>query len=179
MTARYNRFTDPTPFTPLSQLSPEAREWHLKVIEAKSRFQQTDDPTELIELGVFPKDYTERRAGEQKPGAEDEAADKEVNVDLDKATIAEIRRMADEGKRIVEIADALGLEWKVVRKNVDLNWLGAKKQITIRLKKLSAETDPGKRANLIEEIDRRVDYLYYRGRDLGMQINRARDALKG
>ena len=87
--------------------------------------------------------------------------------------------MADGGKRIVEIADALGLEWRAVRKNVDLNWLGAKKQITIRLKKLSTENDPEKRAELIEEIDRRVDYLYYRGRDLGRQIDRARDALKG
>lgn len=179
MPARSNRFTDPTPFTPLSQLSPEAREWHLKVIAAKSRFKQTDDPNELIELGVFPEDYAERRAREQKPAAEDEAANQEASMQLDKAKIAEIRQMADEGKRIVEIADALGLEWKVVRKNVDLNWLGAKKQITIRLNRLRTENDPEKRADLIKEIDRRVDYLYYRGRDLGGQINRARDALKG
>lgn len=65
MTARNNRFTDPTPFTPLSQLSPEAQEGHLKVIAAKSRFKQTDDPAELIELGVFPKDYAERKARER------------------------------------------------------------------------------------------------------------------
>ena len=100
-------------------------------------------------------------------------------MELDKATIAEIRRMADEGKRIVEIADKLGLEWKLVRKNVDLNWLGAKRQVTTRLDKLRTENDPDKRAKLVEQIDRRVDYLYYRGRDLGRQVNRARDALKG
>ena len=76
MTTRNNRFTDPTPFTPLSQLSPAAREWHLKVIDAKQRFAQTHDPTELIDLGVFPKDYAERRAREQNPASEDEVVDK-------------------------------------------------------------------------------------------------------
>ena len=121
-----NRFTDPTPFTPLSELSPEAREWHIKVAAAKSRFSQTDDPTELIELGVFPKDYAERRAREQKPVVQYEVADKGASMGLDKVTIDEIRRMADGGKRIVEIADILGLQWKTVRKSVDLNWLGAK-----------------------------------------------------
>ncbi len=76
MTARYNRFNDPTPFTPLSKLSSEAREWHLKVIDAKQRFAQTDDPTELIELGVFPEDYAERRARERAP-KQDKVADQE------------------------------------------------------------------------------------------------------
>ena len=32
-----NRFTDPTPFTPLIELSPEARNWHIKVVAAKQR----------------------------------------------------------------------------------------------------------------------------------------------
>ena len=74
MTARNNRFTDPTPFTPLSKLSPEAREWHLKVMAAKQRFARTDDPTELIELGVFPEDYAERRAKE-RASQQDKIAD--------------------------------------------------------------------------------------------------------
>ena len=185
MTARNNRFTDPTPFTPLSALSPEAREWHIKVAAAKARERRGEPGAvqELIELGVYPPDVEEvraRRAAEREARqAGGNIAGKEVSVELDKATIAEIKRMADQGKRIVEIADQLGLEWKLVRKNVDLNWLGAKNQITIRLKKLHAESDPDKRAELIKEIDRRVDYLYYRGRDLGKQINRARDVLKG
>ena len=71
-----NRFTDPTPFTPLSELSPEAREWHIKMMAAKSRFSQTADPTELIELGVFPKDYAERRARERDLSAQDEVVDR-------------------------------------------------------------------------------------------------------
>ena len=66
-TPENNRFTDPIPFTPLSELSPEAREWHIKVAEAKSRFRQTDDPDELIELGVFSADYKERKAEADDP----------------------------------------------------------------------------------------------------------------
>ena len=59
-----NRFTDPTPFTPLSQLSPKARDWHIEVAAAKSRFKQSNDPDELIQLGVFPADYRERQIAE-------------------------------------------------------------------------------------------------------------------
>ena len=50
-----DRSTDPTPFTPLSALSPEAREWRLKVVAAKSRYRQTGDSTELQELGALPR----------------------------------------------------------------------------------------------------------------------------
>ena len=52
----HNRFTDPTPFTPLSALSSEARERHIKVT-AQNRYRQADDPTELQELGASPKPY--------------------------------------------------------------------------------------------------------------------------
>ena len=55
MTTSNNRFTDPTPFTPLSAMKPEVREWHIKVIAAKQRYAQTNDPTELQDLGVLPK----------------------------------------------------------------------------------------------------------------------------
>ena len=49
-----SRFNDPTPFTPMSQLSPEAQEFHKKVGVAMDRYRQSGDPAELQELGVLP-----------------------------------------------------------------------------------------------------------------------------
>lgn len=49
-----SRFNDPTPFTPMSQLSPEAQEFHKKVGAAMDRYRQSGDPAELQKLGVLP-----------------------------------------------------------------------------------------------------------------------------
>ena len=49
-----SRFNDPTPFTPMSQLSPKAQEFHKKVGAAMDRYRSTGDPTELQNLGVLP-----------------------------------------------------------------------------------------------------------------------------
>ncbi len=174
-----NRFTDPTPFTPLSQLSPEAREWHIKVAAAKSRFSQTDDPTELIELGVFPKDYAERRAGERAPVARDAVADQEVSVALDKATIDDINKKIALGYTYARISQELGLDWWTVRKHAKAGWQGTRAQITIRLNKLLNENDPAKRADLVEEIKERVAYLNEGGKALGKTIDGIEKTING
>ena len=62
-----SRFTDPGPFTPLSELSPEAREWHLKVARAQQLYTRTGDPTELQELGALPTPMP----GQEKPDSQD------------------------------------------------------------------------------------------------------------
>ena len=179
MTARYNRFTDPTPFTPLSQLSPEAREWHLKVMAAKQRFARTDDPTELIELGVFPKDYSERRAGERDTVTQAEAAEKEVSVELDKGTIDEINRRIALGHTYARIHRELDLDYWTVHRHAKAGWLSTKREITYRLNKLSRENDPVERAKLVKEVSDRVTYLFEGGKALGKTIDRIEKTISG
>ena len=100
-----NRFTDPTPFTPLSALSPEAREWHIKVANAKAREKQGDRAAlqELIELGVYPPNIEEIRA------QQDGVADKEISVELDKATIDDINNKDSLGPYVCAHQQRIGL----------------------------------------------------------------------
>ena len=179
MTARYNRFTDPTPFTPLSQLSPEAREWHLKVVDAKRRYAQTNDPTELIELGVFPKDYAERRAKEQNPAVQDELAREEASMELDQATIDEINRRIALGHTYARISREIELDYWTVHNHAKSGWLSTKREITGRLNKLSNENDLDKRAELVKEINKRVTYLFEGGKALGKTIDRIEKTIRG
>ena len=92
-----------------------------------------------------------------------------------------IEQMVAQGKTIVQICSELDLEWKDVRNylhSVDKkSWLGAKKVITNRLKKLKTATDESEREQLVEEAAKWIDYLYYDGKDLGTQVDRARKAL--
>lgn len=179
MTARYNRFTDPTPFTPLSQLSPEAREWHLRVAAAKSRFKQTDDPTELVELGVFPADYAERRAREQDTVAQVEVAEKEVTVELDKKEIDEINRRIALGHTYARIHREMELDYWTVHKHAKSGWLSTKVEITYRLNRLAKENDPAKRAKLVKEVSDRVTYLFEGGKALGKTIDKIEKTISG
>ena len=97
-------------------------------------------------------------------------------MELDKATVDEIKIMASQGQTISQIAWELDLEWKQVRKHVT-SWLGTKRQITNRLQKLSTENDPMKRAQLVEEVDQRITFLYEQGKEVGRQIEGVRRIL--
>lgn len=185
MTARNNRFTDPTPFTPLSQLSPEAREWHIKVADAKARERRGEPGAvqELIDLGVYPPDIEEvraRRAAEREARlARDNVDDEEVNVELDKATIGEINKRISLGHTYASISKELDLDWWTVRKHAKSGWLGTKVQITNRLNKLRDENDPAKREKLVKEVSERITYLYEGGKALGKTIDRIEKTING
>ena len=101
---------------------------------------------------------------------------------MDDHTIEQVERMIREGKTIVEVCDTLNLEWRDVSKylhSVDKRgWIGAKKVITNRLKSLVKENDPEKREKLAAEADKWVDYLYYDGKRLGQQVDRARRSIE-
>ena len=185
MTARNNRFTDPTPFTPLSELSPEAREWHIKVAAAKARERRGDPGAvqELIELGVYPPDVEEVRARraveEEAQRAADGVAGKEASVELDKATIDDINKRIGLGHTYARISKELGLDWWTVRKHAKSGWLGTKVQITNRLNKLRDEKDPAKREKLVREVSERITYLYEGGKALGKTIDRIEKTING
>ena len=97
-------------------------------------------------------------------------------MELDKATIDEIRLMASQAKTISQIACELDLEWRQVHRHVT-SWLGTKRQITNLLQKLSEENDPTKRAELVDEVDKRITYLYEQGKEVGKQIESIRRVL--
>ena len=100
---------------------------------------------------------------------------------MDDHTFEQVERMIREGKTIVQVCNALGLEWPDVAEylhSVDKrSWRGAKVVITNRLKGLVKETDPEKREKLAAEADKWVDYLYYDGKRLGEQVERARRSI--
>ena len=185
MTARNNRFTDPTPFTPLSALSPEAREWHIKVAAAKARERRGEPGAvqELIELGVYPPDVEEvraRRAAEREARqAGGNIAGKEVSVELDKATIDEINKRIALGHTYARIHREMELDYWTVHKHAKSGWLSTKREITGRLNKLSEENDPAKRAKLTQEINERVTYLFEGGKALGKTIDRIEKTISG
>ena len=147
MSTPNNRFTDPTPFTPLSQLSPEAREWHLKVMAAKAREGRGEPGAvqELIELGVYSPDIVEVRARQAEERATRWAAEavdaKEDSVELDRATIEEIKLQARNGKTIAQIGKELKVDYWEVWNHAERSWQGTKWIITNRLKLLAKEND--------------------------------------
>ena len=100
---------------------------------------------------------------------------------IDAETIAEIERMVQEGKTIVDICNTLGLEWRDVVKflgSVDkTSWQGAKVMTTNLLNALVKETDPARRKELAAEAKKWIDYLYYDGKRLGQKVDRVRKAL--
>ena len=98
---------------------------------------------------------------------------------MDDYTIEQVERMIGEGKTIVQVCNALGLEWPDVADylhSVDKrSWRGAKRVITNRLNSLVKENDPVEREILAAEADKWVDYLYCDGKRLGEQVDRARN----
>ena len=70
-----------------------------------------------------------------------------------------IQELASQGKTIVQICRALGLDWREVRSylhTVDKrSWRGAKVVITNRLNMLAKEGDPAKREQLAAEAGQR------------------------
>ena len=92
-------------------------------------------------------------------------------------------QMIHEGKTIVQICDELQVGWKEVSdhlRSVDArSWQGAKQVITRRLKSLVKENDRDAREKLVDEASMWINYLYYDGKRLSRQVDRARKALDG
>ena len=92
-------------------------------------------------------------------------------------------KMARDGKDIVEISRELGVEWSEVSDYVRSvharSWRGAKKLITHRLKRLTKEKDQSTREQLADEAARWINYLYYEGKRMSRQVERARKELDG
>lgn len=98
-------------------------------------------------------------------------------MELDQATIDEIRRQARQGKTIAQIGKELRVDYWEVWNHAERSWLGTKWIITNRLNRLAKENDPAERRRLADEADECVGYLYYEGRRMGRQIDRARKTL--
>ena len=89
--------------------------------------------------------------------------------------------MIQQGKTIVQICNDLDLEWKDVAgflHSVDKkSWTGAKKIISLRLKRLKKENDESAREKLVDEAAKWIDYLYDDGKRLSNQAEQARRAI--
>ena len=86
------------------------------------------------------------------------------------------REMARDGKTITTISKELGVSWSEVA-GYTISWLGAKRRITFRLERLTAEADQSKREKLAKEADNYVDFLYDAAKGLRSQVESARKAL--
>ena len=98
--------------------------------------------------------------------------------------------MIRNGKTIVETCEELDLKWEDVAKylhSIDMKaWLGAKRTMTIRLKKLRKEKDESVREQLVDEAKKWADYLYEDAKLMrsklekaGREMERAQKTLKG
>ena len=90
--------------------------------------------------------------------------------------MAKARTLAREGKTITKISEELGISWNEAR-SYTLSWLGAKKRITFRLKKLAVEPNLDKRKKMAEEADNYADFLFDAAKHLRDQVDAARRAL--
>ena len=96
-----------------------------------------------------------------------------------------IEKMAREGRSFGDIVYALTKSYDRYAEVQQhcwssgcLNWQGAKKMISLRLKRLPQKRmSKDERKRLIQEIQEYVDYLYYCGRDLQKKVRAARRAL--
>ncbi len=86
------------------------------------------------------------------------------------------RELALDGKTITTISKEHGISWTEVA-GYTISWLGAKKRITNRLKRLATEADQAKREKLAKEADNYVDFLYDAAKGLRSQVDSARKAL--
>ena len=94
----------------------------------------------------------------------------------------QIRELIRTGKSIVDICDKLKLDYPVVQtflwEEGTLPWQGAKKIITLRLRRLRGATKQEDRELLAEEIREQVDYLYYAAKHLSSQLEKVKRSLK-
>ena len=86
------------------------------------------------------------------------------------------RQMARDGMTIKAISEELGITWNEAS-DYTLGWLGAKTRITRRLNRLASEENPAQRAEIANDVDRYVDFLYDAAKHLRSQVNSARKAL--
>lgn len=98
-------------------------------------------------------------------------------MELDQATIDEIKLQARNGKTIAQIGKELKVDYWEVWNYAERSWQGTKWIITNRLKFLAKEDDPDIRERLANEADECVDYLFDQGKRMGRQIDRARKTL--
>lgn len=93
----------------------------------------------------------------------------------------QISQMAREGASIVEIVGRYKLEYNVVNtllwEQGTLPWQGSKTIITRRLRSLRTAGRRELRAELIEDVQRQVDYLYYAGRQLQAQLDKVKKTI--
>ncbi len=98
-------------------------------------------------------------------------------MELDQATIDEIKLQARNGKTIAQIGKELKVDYWEVWNHAERSWQGTKWIITNRLNLLAKENDSETRKRLAKEADECVDYLFDQGKRMGRQIDGARKAL--
>ena len=86
-------------------------------------------------------------------------------------------QMAREGKTVAAISRELGVDYWTVWSHVPYSWMGAKKIITGRLKRLIRENNQATRKQLVKEADAFINRIYDDAKRLGRRIDRARKAL--
>lgn len=87
------------------------------------------------------------------------------------------RRMAREGKTIVQISEELGIPYWDAWGYVPGSWQGTKKKMTNRINKLINEKNRSVREQLAFEVKEYVDSLYYPGKNLSRMVDRIRKTL--
>ena len=102
----------------------------------------------------------------------------EGDMELSAIEIEKAKQMGDAGRTIAQISKELGVDYWLVWNHVR-SWQGTKWVITNRLKQLAKEQDHADRERMVNEIAECVDYLYYQGKQLGSQVERARKVLNG
>lgn len=100
-------------------------------------------------------------------------------MELEQATIDEINKRIALGQQYSRISKDLALDWWTVRKHAKDGWRGTKHSITYQLNKVASERDPEKRAEMVENIKERVNYLYNGGQALGKTIESIEKTING
>lgn len=98
-------------------------------------------------------------------------------IELDASQIARAQQMANQGKTVSQISKEMHIDYWEVWNHVPGSWQGTKWVITNRLNLLRKEGNDEIRERLIAEVSECVQYLYDRGRQMGRQIERARNTL--
>lgn len=169
MSSRFsdNPFRDPN-------LPSEQQDYLNRRNEAFRHYYRTGDPGPAREFGFDLPDKSEQVSDAAKGQfVKDGGSDMEMgDVEKDRAW-----QMAHEGKTIAQISKELDLDYWQVWQNVERSWQGTKWIVTNRLNLLVKENDPAIREQLVSEAKECIEYLYQRGRHMGKQMDRARNAL--